>query len=441
VKRILLTVLMLVMAMNSLSFAAAGADVRIIDAFADKQTPAEYVTHKHIKSVTAITEVFGDGQKVTAVAVEYDKDIENSKVAKSTFSVNDRTITKVYTNTAAAKAAQGVNGKYAIIELSTADEGALTFVPIFGKTPEIAAAKVYVIQLGDIITVDGEKYTPDSNAVVNDKVINVVVDAFKQFEYKDPATGKNLKYNLFIPKNYDSSKSYPMVLFIHDAGVTSTETKATLIQGLGAVIWATPAEQEKRECFVLAPQYASATVNDSSETTEDLDITVNVIEFIESQYNIDKNRLYTTGQSMGCMSSIALNIKYPDLFAASLLVAGQWDPTMVAPLAKDKLWIVVSEGDVKAFPGMNAITATLEEAGAKISRATWNGQASAAEFAADVSKMIAEDTDIKYSVLKKGTVVPSGLKDDGGNNHRHTWQIAYTIEGVRAWLFAQGKSL
>jgi predicted peptidase len=401
---------------------------------------ADNMAHNHIKSVTAITEVFGDGQKVTAVAIEYDKTINNSKLTPAAFSVKGRTITKVYANTAAAKATQGVNGKYTIIELSTADEGALTFVPVFGQTPKIAEAKVSISQLGDIITTDGKKYTPDSNAVVNDKVINLGVDDFKQLKYKDPNTGKTLKYNLFVPKNYDKNKSYPLVLFIHDAGVVSTETKATLIQGLGAVVWATPAEQAKHESFVLAPQYDSATVNDNSETTGDLDLTVNLINSLESQYNIDKNRLYTTGQSMGCMSSIALNIKYPDLFAASLLVAGQWDPTVVAPLAKDKLWIIVSAGDVKAFPGMNAITASLEKAGANISRATWDGQATPAEFSFDASNMIAEGNNINYTVLKKGTVVPTDQVDDGGNNHRYTWRIAYTIEGVRDWLFAQVKT-
>ena len=30
----------------------------------------------------------------------------------------------------------------------------------------------------------------------------------------------------------------------------------------------------------------------------------------------DKNRVYTTGQSMGCMTSMYLNLKYPNLFAA-----------------------------------------------------------------------------------------------------------------------------
>jgi predicted peptidase len=293
--------------------------------------------------------------------------------------------------------------------------------------------------VADIITTDGEKYASNSNAIVNDKAINLVVDDFKQLEFKDPKTGDTLKYNLFVPKNYDKNKSYPMVMFIHDSSVVSTETDAALIQGLGAVIWATPSEQAKHECFVLAPQYSTVTANDNSETTKDLDDTVDLINSLESQYSIDKNRLYATGQSMGCMSSIALNIKYNNLFVASLLVAGQWNPTKVAPLAKDKLWIIVSEGDEKAFSSMNAITATLEKDGAKISRATWNGRASAAEFASDVSKMIAEGSNINYTVLKKGTVVPEGESDTPINNHMSTWKIAYNIEGVRDWLFKQVK--
>jgi len=29
------------------------------------------------------------------------------------------------------------------------------------------------------------------------------------------------------------------------------------------------------------------------------------------------------------------------------------------------------------------------------------------------------------------------MRDDGGSNHICTWRIAYTIEGVRDWLFTQ----
>ena len=391
---------------------------------------------KHITGVTAITEVFGDGQKITAVAVEFDKQIRNSALSRSGFSVPGRTIEKVYANSGLAKGSAGVDGKYVIIELSIADKEASVFSQHGFKFTN-ALKKITIKQLAPVVTVAGEKYTPDSSPIENDRQINLVVDDFQQLEYKDPQTGKLLKYNLFIPKNYDSRKTYPMVLFIHDAGVNSTETKTTLIQGLGAVIWATPSEQAKHECFVLAPQYDGIMVNDQSEASKDLDIAVHLITDLENRYTIDKNRLYTTGQSMGCMSSIALNLKYPDLFAASLLVAGQWDPAKVPLMAKDNLWIIVSEGDLKAFPGMNAITETLEKAGAKISRATWSGLCTPAEFKTEVDNMVAEGNNVKYTVLRKGTVVPEGMRDDGGSNHICTWRIAYTIEGVRDWLFTQ----
>jgi predicted peptidase len=283
----------------------------------------------------------------------------------------------------------------------------------------------------------GHKYRSSDE---DEKTMNLAVDSFQQLAFTDPDAGITLKYNLFVPKNYDADIPYPLVLFIHDAGATSTDTRTTLIQGLGAVVWATPSEQAKHACFVLAPQYSAGIVNDNSEATRDLDVTVDLIKYLVSQYSIDKNRLYTTGQSMGCMASIEMLIKYPDLFAAALLVAGQWDATKMSALTRANMWVIVSEGDRKAYPGMNASMAALEAAGAKISRATWNGRATAQEFASDARAMIAEGCNIKYAVLAEGTVVPKGLPDDGRNNHIYTWQIAYTIEGLRDWLFSQVKA-
>lgn len=424
-----------------------------------------HAANPHVKSVTAIAEVFGDGQKITAAAVEYDKDILSSKLTISTFSVNGRTITKVYANKAAAKAAKGMNGRFAIIELSPSDRGASTYGPNplnpkplspeelrgagaaktgpRGPRPsappiERKPIKVSVTQVGDITTTAGQKYAPDANAMENDKQKTLIVDDFQKLEFKDSKTGETLKYNLFVPKNYNKKQSYPMVMFIHDAGVVSDETDITLIQGLGAVIWATPSEQAKRECFVLAPQYSVV----STDNPERQDTTVRLVNSIASQYNLDKNRIYTTGQSMGCMLSIAISIKYPDLFAAMLLVAGQWDAQAMSVLADKKMWIIVSEGDTRAFPGMNASLAVMQAAGAKISRAKWNARAGEAEKAANVRKMVEEGNNIKYTVFEKGTVWPEDQVQlqSGRNEHMQTWKMAYSIEGVRDWLFAQKKS-
>src|SRR5262249_29604651 len=77
-----------------------------------------------VRSITAITQVFGDGQKFVAVAVEYDRDIKDSGLRTSTFSVPGRTVTKAYTNTRPALAVQGVPGRYVIVEMSPDDSGA-----------------------------------------------------------------------------------------------------------------------------------------------------------------------------------------------------------------------------------------------------------------------------------------------------------------------------
>lgn len=387
---------------------------------------------------TAITQVFGEGLKLVAIALEYDRVINNTTLAITSFSVAERTIRRVYANTLPALSAQGRDGHYVIIELSPADAGAALYAAA-GRTVLRKPAVATVLQTGSVDAVDGSRYPARTSAMTTRHVINPIVDAFRPFEFRDEKTGDVLPYNLFVPENYDKNKAYPLVLFMHDAGATSTILTTTLIQGLGAVSWASASFQARHEAFVLAPQYSTPIVNDRSEASSYLETTVDLVERLTTEYNIDRKRLYATGQSGGAMMSIAMNIKYPDLFAASFLVAGQWDPTVVAPLRNDKLWVVVSEGDLKAYPGENAIMATLQAHGARISRAAWDGRSSPSEFAAAVRTLAAQGSAINYVALKKGTVVPPGQQDDGGSNHVNTWRIAYTIEGIQDWIFQQHK--
>ena len=392
----------------------------------------------HVKGVTAITEVFGNGQRLTAAAIEYVSDIDSAKLSSSLFGVEGRTITKVYANTEATPAKQGVNGRFVIVELSPEDADAPLYIQVKRDVMR-KEAKVTVSQTGPVLAASGETLAGGTSPVASGAVKNLVVDDFTQTEYKDVKTGEVLKYNLFVPKNYDKAKAYPLVLFMHDAGATSDRTDNTLVQGNGAIAFASPEDQARHEAFVLAPQFTRPVVNDESQATSELDMVIALITQLAGEYSIDRNRLYTTGQSGDGMMSIAMNIKYPDFFAASYLVACQWGATLVAPLATDKLWIVVSEGDAKAYPGQNAITAELEKHGAKMSRAVWEGTYTAEQFDVAVKAMEAEGNPINYVALKKGTVVPPSQEDSAGANHVNTWRIAYTIEGVRDWLFRQHK--
>lgn len=426
-------------------------------------------TASHIKGATAITQVFGDGIRPTAVAVEYDEPIKGANLSPASFHVEGRTVTGVFASTSADPADRAGTGRFVIVTLSPEDTGAALAekvqpqgggnnptanggggpggpgggpgkagdIPSYDtiyKTPEVS-----VVQSGPVTRVDDVVIPTRHDALATTRVENLIVDDFRQLEFSDPKTGRTLKYNLFVPKAYDASRSYPLVLFMHDAGATSDVTRTTLFQGLGAISWASPEDQAKRPSFVLAPQYGEIIADDDSRTSNALDATISLIGALAREYSIDTNRLYSTGQSGGCMMSIAMNIKYPDFFAASFLVAGQWDPALVRPLAKEKLWILVSQDDDKAWPGENAITKVLETEGAKISRAVWDGTWTAEEFRTAFEAIDSEGSSINYVTFAQGTVIPEGQSTAGASGHRNTWRIVYAIEPIREWIFRQRK--
>ncbi|WP_405922934.1 alpha/beta hydrolase-fold protein [Streptomyces sp. NBC_00035] len=431
----------------------------------------------HIRSATAITKVFGDGQKLMAVAVEYDQEIDTSTLSTSTFAVTDRTVTKVYANRTAALAERGKDGRYVIVELSSEDTAAALWVtgqgsstptstpsststataspspssssgsggapggggPVVGDdTPggTIVAAKATLVQKGTVTSTRGTRYAATDTTLTTSSVVNLIVDDFKQFTYDDSATGQTLRYNLFVPKNYDPRKSYPLVLFMHDASVVNVATEGPLVQGLGAVCWASPEDQAKHECFVLAPEYGSVVVDDNYEPSTLFDATANLVESLTKRYSIDEDRRYTTGQSMGAMMSLGLSIKYPDLFAAAFIVAGQWPSDVAAPLADKKLWILVSQDDDKSYSGENAITKVIKEQGTAVATATWDGRSTAAQFAADVRSLKAQKAPVNYASFQTGTTVESGSSTSA---HMGTWRIAYTIPGIRDWIMQQSR--
>ena len=253
------------------------------------------------------------------------------------------------------------------------------------------------------------------------------MENFQQGIFTDPKQNNaQLLYNLYIPKNYDPQRQYPLVLFMHDAGTVSPENMATLYQGKGAVAWTTPEWQAKHPCFVLAPQYDTVIVNDNYQYGPELDRTIHLVNNLLDKYSIDKKRIYNTGQSMGGMTSIAMDVKYPDFFAASYLVACKWDENVTAPLGAQNIWAVAAAGDPGASPSMTKILNGLEHNGAKVLRQTLDLTAPQTTLNKQAASMITPDCHIYYTLYN-------------GGSHRSTWQHAYDLQPVMEWIFAQHK--
>ena len=179
--------------------------------------------------------------------------------------------------------------------------------------------------------------------VQNDESIQTVLDEnagkFEQFTFDDPESGISLEYSLFIPEDTDDSALYPLLMYIPDSTGSGKSAKQIVEQYYGATVWVTPEDQEKHPAFVLVPAFSGTVVDDNWNTSKQIETAVHLINALKETYRIDPDRIYTTGQSMGCMTSLYLNSVYPDLFAASLFVSGQWDISVLDCLEKQNFSI------------------------------------------------------------------------------------------------------
>ena len=206
-------------------------------------------------------------------------------------------------------------------------------------------------------------------------------------------------------------------------------------QYYGAAVWASDEDQEKHPAFVFVPAFTGTVVDDNWNTSDQIETAVNAIRSLTDTYSIDENRLYTTGQSMGCMTSLYLNSKYPDLFAASLFVSGQWDQSVLDPLADASFFYITAGGDEKASGGQAEVMEMLDEADVSYSYGEWNAQNSEDEQNDAAEEMISEGNTANFIRFETGSVLNGGQ----GMEHMASFNYAYKLTAVRDWLFEQTK--
>lgn len=267
-------------------------------------------------------------------------------------------------------------------------------------------------------------------------ILDEVQEKFQLLTYTDPETGFEMQYELFVPEDDSEDGAYPLVMFIPDSRAAGREPAFSLTIGWGGVVWATQAEQEKHPCFVLIPIFTETVVDDSFNTSDQIDTAVRLIDHLTETYAIDTGRLYATGQSMGGMTSFHLNVKYPDLFAASLFVGSQWNNDILDVLESDRFFYIVSAGDDKASTGQRGLMDVFDRDGVAYTHAEWSAQDDAATQNAAVEALIAQGLNANFVTFTKGTTLPDGA---GGSEHLTSFDYAYKLESVRDWLFAQSK--
>jgi hypothetical protein len=242
------------------------------------------------------------------VAVEYDQSIDGARLTPSTFTVEGRTVTRVYANAAPDVAEQGQPGRYAIIELSPSDPGAVLLARN-GRELARKPAQASVVQARGGPRRLRQGSIPPTGPVATTATRNLIVDDFKAQEFVDPrpAIGcattcssrpttrpRPIRWccSCTTPERPAPSPTPP---WSRDwARWSGPARRAGQARGLraGPAVrrrWSTTHPRPPASRHHRAPRRADRAPS----------------------IRIDRDRLYATGQSMGAMMSIALNIKYP----------------------------------------------------------------------------------------------------------------------------------
>ena len=139
------------------------------------------------------------------------------------------------------------------------------------------------------------------------------------------------------PIEYDHTKSYPVVLFLHGSGERGSDNEQQLKHG--STIFTNESNRKKFPAIIIFPQCPTQqswvnferTTKDKfrfivdNKPTKPLMLAKKLLEMYKRTEAIDSKRIYILGLSLGGMGTYDLICRYPKTFAAAIPICGAVD--------------------------------------------------------------------------------------------------------------------
>lgn len=227
--------------------------------------------------------------------------------------------------------------------------------------------------------------------------------------------GDTLPYRLLLPENYDSTKKYPVIFFLHGAGERGNDNQKQLTHG--AKLFLQEENRENYPAIVVFPQcprsdywgnllriHDSAGKGRSFYFLEDGDpgtymgLAMELVKYVLNNYPVKTDQVYAGGLSMGGMGTFELVRRMPGVFAAAFPICGGANPATAVKMKNVSWWVFHGAKDDVVTPHHSEkMVAALKKAGARV----------------------------------KFTLYPDA-------NH-NSWDPAFAEPGLLPWLFSQKK--
>lgn len=305
-----------------------------------------------VKSISANARVYNSTTLIDSIIIEYDDDIvlpeepiegedQFYRVEDKNATFGERTIQAVYTNDAAELRSDqtSVVGRFAVIEFAPVvpDPGSTLYWKIPTDATSVLVRRDDGVRLrsdytGLTITQNFLAQTPEGATVRASGTLaelastDIVWPQLANFSIDEVFMGSrgDLHYSYCLPKDYDPTRSYPLVVVLNDdmtnIGFTDKGTieQASIGVNLVADTQVLGWTNQSEPVIVLAPQ---PTTNDDITVT----LVSELINWFAGAHSVDTSRIYATGYDEGAQTMSQVVARNPELFAAYLHNTAAWD--------------------------------------------------------------------------------------------------------------------
>lgn len=163
-----------------------------------------------------------------------------------------------------------------------------------------------------------------------------------------------LKYRILYPENFDATKTYPVLFFLHGRGESGNDNEKQLTHG--AKLFLTDDFRKTYPTIVIFPQCAEdsywsnveiETASDKrfftfvkgGKPTKSMELLLNLTDQFLKQSFVNKSKVYIGGLSMGGMGTFEILRRKTKTFAAAFAICGGDNTQNAKKYQHVPLWI------------------------------------------------------------------------------------------------------
>lgn len=163
---------------------------------------------------------------------------------------------------------------------------------------------------------------------------------------------EEINYRLFKPDSETTTKTYPLILVYHGSAGIGTDNTSQL--RLFQKLFVNPEIQKEYPAYVLAPQFSTRSSDYSMDETRNvlrstpracLNTVFDLVDSLKRSLNIDSNRVYVVGYSMGGSTVMNSLSERPDLFAAGISISGVPQFENPEEMSNIPIWLIHGTSD------------------------------------------------------------------------------------------------